>query len=190
MSRDSIRYCRWPTSSRSLHSSTHRSWDADSRWSCFWRLPSLLPRFPLIGVYSVLAYLVSQRTKEIGLRLAIGASPSGVVWLFVREGMAPDGGWADRGSGRRTGSGPMDSFAPVRCHARRPDDLRGCRVRIDRGGCAGDIRTRATSGECRPNRRVEDRLAQDLPKNASDLVEDCPIPISNRRNLNTGPRQV
>jgi putative ABC transport system permease protein len=35
----------------------------------------------------VLAYLVGQRTKEIGLRLAIGASPSGVVWLFVREGM-------------------------------------------------------------------------------------------------------
>jgi predicted permease len=41
----------------------------------------------VVGVYSVLAYLVSQRTKEIGLRLAIGASPSGVVWLFVREGM-------------------------------------------------------------------------------------------------------
>lgn len=40
-----------------------------------------------IGVYSVLAYLVSQGTKEIGVRLAIGASPSGVVWLFVREGM-------------------------------------------------------------------------------------------------------
>jgi putative ABC transport system permease protein len=39
-----------------------------------------------VGVYGVLAYLVGQRTREIGLRLAIGASPADVVWLFVREG--------------------------------------------------------------------------------------------------------
>jgi putative ABC transport system permease protein len=41
-----------------------------------------------IGVYGVLAYLVAQRRREIGLRLAIGASPSDVVRLFVREGAA------------------------------------------------------------------------------------------------------
>ncbi len=41
-----------------------------------------------IGVYGVLAYLVAQRRREIGLRLAIGATPSDVVWLFVREGAA------------------------------------------------------------------------------------------------------
>ena len=42
----------------------------------------------VIGVYGVLAYLVGQRRREIGLRLAVGASPAGVVWLFVREGVA------------------------------------------------------------------------------------------------------
>ena len=42
----------------------------------------------IIGVYGVLAYLVALRKKEIGLRLAVGASPADVVWLFVREGAA------------------------------------------------------------------------------------------------------
>jgi len=41
----------------------------------------------VVGVYGVLAHLVSLRTKEIGIRLAIGASPSDVVRLFVREGL-------------------------------------------------------------------------------------------------------
>jgi predicted permease len=41
-----------------------------------------------IGVYGVLSCLVSRRTREIGVRLALGAQTSDISWLVMKEGIA------------------------------------------------------------------------------------------------------
>jgi putative ABC transport system permease protein len=37
------------------------------------------------GVYGVVSYIVEQRKQEVGLRLALGATPAGVCWMIVRQ---------------------------------------------------------------------------------------------------------
>jgi ABC-type antimicrobial peptide transport system permease subunit len=62
-------------------------------WSRQWFSALLLSWFSLtslvlaaIGIYGVLAYTVSERTREIGVRVALGAEPRRIVSLIVTAG--------------------------------------------------------------------------------------------------------
>ena len=53
---------------------------------CAFGLSALI--LAVIGVYGMKVYVVSRRTREIAIRLALGATPHGVLWMIVGEGLA------------------------------------------------------------------------------------------------------
>jgi putative ABC transport system permease protein len=68
--------------------------DDDLRQS--WTIIEIIGAFALCalllataGIYAVVAHAVSQRTHEIGIRRALGASLPDVVWMTVRQGLMP-----------------------------------------------------------------------------------------------------
>jgi hypothetical protein len=79
------------------HSSTSAKWISGSpgRWPrrVSTRCCSVLGGIGLLlaagGIYGVIAYFVTQRTQEIGVRIALGATPASVVRMILGQAMRP-----------------------------------------------------------------------------------------------------
>jgi predicted permease len=72
-----------------------------------------------VGVYGVKSYLVARRTREIGVRVALGAAPRDVVWMVLRDGLALVAGGGAIGAGLSVLTGM--AMRPILCQGRALD---------------------------------------------------------------------
>ena len=79
-----------------------------------------------IGLYGVMAFVVARRRKELGIRLALGAEPGGVIWLVMKEVLLLLG---DRPGGRHPGGARRSGGSSRRSSTASRRAIRGSRQR-------------------------------------------------------------
>ena len=149
----SIPTCRWPTSARWIRTSAQQRWDVRVFGTMFTVFAGIAIILATVGLYAVTAYSVTQRTQEIGVRMALGAQAEQVRNLILRRGLIQLGYRSDHrlGGGLRCGEA---AAKPAGANgADRPGDAGvhhappggRWRHRLSLAGAAGDA---AQPGHC------------------------------------------
>ena len=90
-----------------------------------------------LGIYGVMAFVVSQRVQEFGIRLALGAQRRDILMLVFRPGLILTLSGAVSGVAASMIVTRLMSDAPVRCLGERSAHLRNGPDRSGTGGTAG-----------------------------------------------------
>jgi predicted permease len=73
---------------RRFHDRSLELWAVRAGGNVVISLGALALLLAVVGVYGVKSYVVSQRAREFGIRVAVGARPADVLWLVMRDGLS------------------------------------------------------------------------------------------------------
>ena len=126
-----------------------------------------------IGVYAVMAYMVAQRRREIGVRLALGARPADVVAMVLRNGLRlTTAGLALGLAGALALSRALEHFlygvSPL-----DPLTVRDGHARAHQRGGTGGVRPEPRRGESRPARGSPRRVIRICLTPAAPVLWSC-----------------